>query len=95
LNLLNKYRITELALIISFSLISGGEFWHHHNDVNYDESQCPVCLIIHSFIGTDANFSPEIVKPATFEIINITQNPVQPESRIQSVLSDRAPPSTI
>lgn len=38
-----KY-IASAALVFALFAINGSEFFHHHNDVNGDDSKCEACL---------------------------------------------------
>jgi hypothetical protein len=87
-----NYKILVFSLLFSFLAITGGEFFHHHTDSNFDENNCPVCLILHSLSSVDINIDSGVIHPETFEIISIQESFNKPDLKYTSVLSDRAPP---
>ena len=94
MNLLYKYKISIIVLAFGFLAVTSGEYFHHHDDSNFDESNCPVCIIIHSLSNINISSSPEIVHPTNFIYISIVDDISKPELAHTLVLSDRAPPTT-
>jgi len=88
-----KYRLLIFSLIFSFLAVSGFEFLHKHDGLNFDESHCPICIIIHSISNVDLNTNTFTLHPVHFEIISFQQSFSNPQQAHTSVLSDRAPPS--
>lgn len=88
-----KYRTTALILIFTVLFISSSEYFHNHSDPNFDENNCPICLIIHSFSKADIIINPVIITPSTREFISFFKTLTKPELNHPSVLSDRAPPT--
>jgi predicted transcriptional regulator len=91
--ILRKYRTTASILIFTVLFISSSEYFHHHTDPNFDENNCPVCLIIHSFSKADIIINSVITTPSNYEFISFFETLTKPELNHPSAVSDRSPPS--
>jgi len=85
----NIYKISFLFL--AFSVLSGGEFFHHHETL-LNESQCQACLFAHSLSSSDVDTEPVLHNFLTFEYLLRSLELQKPECQFSGPVSSRAPP---
>lgn len=85
----NIYKISFLFL--TFSVLSGGEFFHHHETL-LKENQCQACLFARTLSSSDVDTEPVIQNFPSFEYLLPSLELQKPEFLFQGPVSSRAPP---
>jgi len=85
----NIYKIP--LLLLALGILSGGEFFHHHESLQ-SESQCQACLFNHALSSGDVDTEPVIHNLHAFEYLLPSLELQEPESRFSGFVSSRAPP---
>ncbi len=85
----SRYRILFLFLVLV--VLSGSEFFHHH-ETTEAESHCQACVLSHMLSSSDVAPEPVIHTFFSFEYITFTLELQQPVSSYTGSISSRAPP---
>ena len=85
----NIYKIS--LLFLALSVLSGGEFFHHHETL-LNENQCQACLFARTLSSSEVDTEPVIHNLLSFEYIFPSLEIQKPEFHFHIRFSSRAPP---